>query len=190
MLPRSRGLPRYAGGSASAPLLSRPAQALLTLRPAGSLNRPRRPLSRGFDPTSYPAKPLVSYQSNRQLSGWNPPPLVVRAFGAHVESRTGAVAWAIRRHPVSRPRSSNAACGFPALRSPTGFTAMPTTRPVIARVRAADTVFASPQSSFRRLLALQVFAGSRQSPCPRHPQKRTRSQGPSLHRRYPASAGL
>jgi hypothetical protein len=83
LLPRSRGLPRYAGGSASAPLLSRPAQALLTLRPAGSLNRPRRPLSRGFDPTSYPAKPLVSYQSNRQLSGWNPPPLVVRAIGAH-----------------------------------------------------------------------------------------------------------
>src|SRR3978361_1787399 len=83
LLPRSRGLPRFAGGSASAPLLSRPAQALLTLRPVGSLNRPRRPLSRGFDPVGYPAKPLVSYQSNRQLSGWNPPPLVVRAIGAH-----------------------------------------------------------------------------------------------------------
>jgi len=83
LLPRSRGLPRYAGGSASAPLLSRPAQASLTLRPAGLLNRPRRPLSRGFDPASYPTKPLVSYQSNRQLSGWNPPPLVIRAFGAH-----------------------------------------------------------------------------------------------------------
>jgi hypothetical protein len=40
-------------------------------------------LSRGFDPVGYPAKPLVSYQSNRQLSGWNPPPLVVRAIGAH-----------------------------------------------------------------------------------------------------------
>ena len=53
-----------------------------------------------------------------------------------------------------------------------------------------NTVFALPQSSFRRLLALQVFAGSRQSPCPRHPQKRTRSQGPSLHRRCPASAVL
>ncbi len=83
LLPRSRGLPRYAGGSASASLLSRPAQALLTLRPAGLLNRPRRPLSRGFGPAGYPAKPLVSYQSNRQLSGWNPPPLVVRAIGAH-----------------------------------------------------------------------------------------------------------
>jgi transposase len=29
------------------------------------------------------AKPLVSYQINRQLSGWNLPPLMIRAFGAH-----------------------------------------------------------------------------------------------------------
>jgi hypothetical protein len=28
-------------------------------------------------------KPLVSYQINRQLSGWIPPPLMIRAFGAH-----------------------------------------------------------------------------------------------------------
>jgi hypothetical protein len=41
------------------------------------------PLSRGFDPDGYPTKPLVSYQINRQLSGWNLPPLVLRAFGAH-----------------------------------------------------------------------------------------------------------
>jgi hypothetical protein len=56
------------------------------------LSRPRRPLSRGFGPNGYPAKPLVSYQTYRQLSGWNLPPLVLRAFGAHVESRGGAVA--------------------------------------------------------------------------------------------------
>ncbi len=85
-LPRSHGLPRFAGGSASAPLLSRPAQASLTLRPVGLLNRPRRPLSRGFDPAGHPTKPLVSYQSNRQLSGWNLPPLVKRALGAHCKS--------------------------------------------------------------------------------------------------------
>ena len=83
LLPRPRGLPRYAGGSASATSLSRPAQASLTLRPTGLLNRPRRPLSRGFDPASYPTEPLVSYQTNRQLSGWILPPLVIRAFGAH-----------------------------------------------------------------------------------------------------------
>ena len=74
-----------AGGSASALSLSRPAQASLTLRPAGSLSRPRRPLSRGSDPASYPAEPLVSFRTYRQLSGWNPPPLVIRAFGAHCQ---------------------------------------------------------------------------------------------------------
>jgi hypothetical protein len=55
---------------------------LHTLRPAGSLNRPKPPLSRGFSPTGYPAKPLVSYQTYRQLSGWNLPPLALRAVGA------------------------------------------------------------------------------------------------------------
>jgi hypothetical protein len=58
----TRSLPRYSGGSASITSLSRPAHALLTLRPAGLLNRPRRPLSRGFDRADCPTKPLVSYQ--------------------------------------------------------------------------------------------------------------------------------
>src|SRR4051794_34189873 len=89
-LPHPHGLPRFAGGSASASLLSRPAQASLTLRPAGLLNRPRRPLSRGFDPAVSPTKPLVSYQSNRQLSGWTLPPLVKRALGAHCKIKNSA----------------------------------------------------------------------------------------------------
>src|SRR5262249_51939416 len=38
---------------------------------------------RGSSPTGHPAEPLVSYRTNRQLSGWNLPPLVIRAFGAH-----------------------------------------------------------------------------------------------------------
>jgi len=88
LLPRSCSLPQMAGGSASALSLSRPAQASLTLRPAGSLSRPRRPLSRGSNPASYPTEPLVSFQINRQLSGWNLPPLIVRAFGAHGQSAT------------------------------------------------------------------------------------------------------
>jgi hypothetical protein len=74
LLPCRRGLPHFGGGSASALTLSRPSQTSLALRPAGSLDHPRRPLSRGFDPTSYPAEPLVSFQINRQLSGWNLPP--------------------------------------------------------------------------------------------------------------------
>jgi hypothetical protein len=45
---------------------------------------------------------------------------------AIVESRTGAVAWALRQRPVSRPRSSNRTCGFPASGFPTGFSPRPT----------------------------------------------------------------
>jgi hypothetical protein len=57
----------------------------LTLWPAGLLDRPRRPLSQGFDPVSYPTQPLVSYQTYRQLSGWNlpgdmEPPITVVVF--------------------------------------------------------------------------------------------------------------
>jgi hypothetical protein len=39
----------------------------------------------------YPHKPLVSYRINRQLFGWIPPPLMIRAFGAHCQLRTRAV---------------------------------------------------------------------------------------------------
>src|ERR1700730_4188382 len=67
-------------------LASLPAHSL-ALRPVGLLNRPRRPLSRGFDPAGYPTKPLVSYQSNRQFPGWILPPLVIRAIGAHCRSQ-------------------------------------------------------------------------------------------------------
>ena len=92
LLPRSCSLPQMAGGSASALSLSRPAQASLTLRPARSLSRLWRPLSRGSGPAGYPAEPLVCYRINRQLSGWNLPPLMIRAFGAHGHNRTSALA--------------------------------------------------------------------------------------------------
>jgi hypothetical protein len=45
-------------------------------------------LSRGSSPCGYPHEPLVSYQINRQLSGWILPPLVIRAFGAHCHEET------------------------------------------------------------------------------------------------------
>src|ERR1700726_89544 len=48
----------------------------------------RRPLSRGSNPCGYPHKPLVSYRITRQLSGWIPPPLMIRAFGAHCHNPT------------------------------------------------------------------------------------------------------
>ena len=58
----------------------------IALRPAGLLSRPRRPLSQGSGPASYPTEPLVSYQSYRLLSGWILPPLVLHAFGTHTGS--------------------------------------------------------------------------------------------------------
>jgi hypothetical protein len=45
-------------------------------------------LSRGFGTCSCPHEPLVSYRINRQLSGWNLPPLMIRAFGAHCQEET------------------------------------------------------------------------------------------------------
>ena len=56
LLPHPCGLPRFAGGSASASLFSRPAQASLALRPIGSLDRQKRPLSRGSGPSGHPSK--------------------------------------------------------------------------------------------------------------------------------------
>ena len=60
----------------------------LALQPTGSLSRPKRPLSRGSGPSGHPAELLVSYQINQQFSGWIPPPLAIRAFGAHCQQLT------------------------------------------------------------------------------------------------------
>ena len=80
-LPCPRGLPRNSGGSASASSLS--IRLHSRYGPLACSTRPRRPSSRGFDPAGRPATPLVSYQSHRQLSGWNLPPLVNCAIGTH-----------------------------------------------------------------------------------------------------------
>jgi hypothetical protein len=49
-------------------------------------------LSRGSSPSGHPDEPLVSYQINRQLSGWILPPQVMRAFGAHCHKPTSSLA--------------------------------------------------------------------------------------------------
>src|SRR2546422_11358780 len=82
-LPHSCGLPRLTGGSASTTSLSRPAQASLALRPAGSLARLKRTLSRGLHLASRPTKPPRSHHAHRQLHGWIPPPPVISAGSAH-----------------------------------------------------------------------------------------------------------
>jgi hypothetical protein len=81
----------------------RPAQPSLTLRPVGSLSRRRRPLSRGSGPASYSAEPLVSYRINRQVSGWNLPPPMIRAVGAHGQILTWTGAHPQHRGLVGAP---------------------------------------------------------------------------------------
>src|ERR1700694_5332300 len=56
LLPRSRGLPQMAGGSASALSLSRPAQASLTLRPARSLSAPQATFVTRLHPMRLPTR--------------------------------------------------------------------------------------------------------------------------------------
>src|SRR5262245_4372950 len=62
-------------------------------------------------------------RSEHMWAGLPPITDLVDALGAaeKVESRMGAVAWAMRQRSVSHPRSSNRTCGFPASGSPTGF---------------------------------------------------------------------
>jgi Thiamine pyrophosphate enzyme, N-terminal TPP binding domain len=45
-------------------------------------------VARGCDSASYPAEPLVSFRTHRQLSGWNLPPRLLLAFAAHCEGDT------------------------------------------------------------------------------------------------------
>ena len=56
LLPRSYSLPQMAGGSASALSLSRPAQASLTLRPAGLLSRPKATFVTRLQPCQLPGR--------------------------------------------------------------------------------------------------------------------------------------
>jgi hypothetical protein len=66
LLPRSYSLPQMAGGSASALSLSRPAQASLTLRPAGSLSRPKTTFVTRLRPCRLPGRAARQLPINRQ----------------------------------------------------------------------------------------------------------------------------
>jgi hypothetical protein len=46
---------------------------------------------------------LVSYQINRQLSGWNLPPLMIRAFGAHCQHATSMISARLRKVGAADP---------------------------------------------------------------------------------------
>jgi len=106
-----------------------------------------------------------------------------------VESRMGAVAWAIWQRSVSHPRSSNRTCPIKASGSPTGFTERQTgmNRPRAESARCVTCLRPSTQQPRTAPVIRWCSQAHRQSPRPRHLRKRTRSQGPLLRRHYPAS---
>jgi hypothetical protein len=79
-------------------------------------------VSRGFDPASYPAKPLGSYHV-LPTTTWMDPPSTgdLRRWGARrvEEGRGAGTYW---QPVVSLPRSSNRTCPFRASGFPTDFT--------------------------------------------------------------------
>ena len=93
------------------------------VRPARSLNRPRRPLSQGFGPAGYPTRPPVSYQIK-------PTTLWVDPSSTGVTRRRGA-----RRYPGSSiavlMASSNSAALEPSMRPPTWADNTPSCRSVV-----------------------------------------------------------
>ena len=89
--PRSHGLPQMAGGSASALSLSRPAQASLTLRPAGSLSRPQATFVTRLQPARLPARAARQLPDQSTTLRWIPPPLTLCAVGAHCQSTTSLI---------------------------------------------------------------------------------------------------
>jgi hypothetical protein len=52
-----------------------------------------RPLSRGFGPVGYPTKSLVSYQINRQFSGWNSLHWCYAPSGRTAVEKVGVFGW-------------------------------------------------------------------------------------------------
>ena len=110
-------------------------------------------------------------------------------YSGLVESRMGAVAWAIRQRPVSHPRSSNRACRFPAPGFPTSFieghTGSDPTARGICPANDSPSPFDTATSDGSGLQ--RCCQAYRQSPRPRHLRKRTGSQGPLLRRHYPVS---
>ena len=93
----------------------RPAQASL-VRPARSLNRPRRHLLQGFDPAGYPTKPPVGYRIK-------PTPIRVDPSSTGVTRRRGALkypGWSAapttrsgRHSAPSRAPTRSRACSTP-----------------------------------------------------------------------------
>jgi len=83
--PSDSGLPHIYGESAPTLVFSRPAQRSLTLRPANSRSRPRRPFPPEALTASLPPPPLQLLPARTTVAGRDSHPLKKHAFTAHVE---------------------------------------------------------------------------------------------------------
>ena len=84
--PAGGSLPRYSGGSASASPVSRPAQRSLALRPAWSLNCPRRPVApECFSRSRYLLQPLRLLPAGATVAGRGSHPQGDDAFPRRTE---------------------------------------------------------------------------------------------------------
>ena len=99
-VPSDGGLPRYCGGSAPALRFSRPAQRSLTLRPACSRSRPRRPFPSKASTASLPPPPLRLLPAGATSCRWDLHPLKIHAFPRRTQKAA--------RYMGNAPQSSRA----------------------------------------------------------------------------------
>ena len=124
--------------------------------------------------------PLRIYPDRRTSSG-RP------GMSQTVESRMGAVAWAMRQRSVSHPRSSNRTCPIKASGSPTGFTVRHTAGPLGVGVRDAADCAVHRQ---RRERTCWSCIDDPETPChlfPKHDRDETPDR--ALSWRGPGAAG-
>jgi len=98
------GLPHPIAGSAPTLNVSRPARRSLTLRPACSRSRPRRPFPSKASAVSLPPLPLRLLPAGTTIAGWELHPLKNDAFSRRTKG-TFYFVWKSRMSPfLSRTR--------------------------------------------------------------------------------------
>ena len=162
LLPRSCSLPQMAGGSASALSLSRPAQASHTLRPAGSLSRPRRPLSRGSDPAGCPTR------AARQLPDLS---TIIRVRSSLTDGSRLRGALPIADHTVTRPSQIGQSGQYPLTALARAEYPIP---PGKGR-RSARTASISACRSLRDMAAITFVVGAYRGVCESQKSSKSRN---------------
>ena len=99
--PIPRGLPQNSGRVGIRIVLFEACSGFTRVTARTLAQPPKAAFVTGLHGTSYPATPPVSYQLNRQLAGWNPPPQVFRAFEAHQRLRTSGPAEFVTSMTIS-----------------------------------------------------------------------------------------